>query len=80
MEGQRQPTVQEMDIFEQQEMSESRPRVKDIFKGWYDWLVNHVPEPIKERVSRAFKTFKGKITGLYEMVRGKKNPKNPLTL
>ena len=35
-ERQKQPTGQEMDIFEQQEVSESRPRVKEELKGWYD--------------------------------------------
>ena len=44
----RQPTAQEMDIFEQQEMDRSRPQVKDKLKGWYDWLVDHViPIPLR---------------------------------
>ena len=64
-----------MDIFEQQEMSKSRPRVKEELKGWYDWLVSHVPEPIKEKASKAFKTFKGNIMGLYKSVKGEKEPK-----
>ena len=67
-ERQRQPTSQEMDIFKQQEMRKSRPQVKDKLKGWYDWLVSHVPKPIKENASRAFKTFKDKIMGLYKRV------------
>ena len=79
-----------MGILEQQEMSKSRSRVKEELKGWYDWLVNHVPKPIKEKASRAFETFKDKIMGLYKRVKGEKNleesevknqenPKNPLT-
>ena len=52
-------------------MSKSRPQVKEKLKGWYDWLVSHVPEPIKERASRAFKTFKDKIMGFFERFKGK---------
>ena len=74
-----------MDIFKDKEMSKSRPHVKDKLKEWYNWLVNNVPEPIKEKASRAFKKFKGKIMGLYEWVKGEKElkkeskMKNPLT-
>ena len=49
---------QEMDIFEQQEMSKSRPQVKGKLNKWYDWLINHVSKPIKDGASKAFKTFK----------------------
>ena len=66
----RQPSLQEMDIFEQQEMSKSRPQVKSKLNDWYDWLVNHVPSTIKDGTSRAFKTFKNKIMGLYNRVTG----------
>ena len=59
----RQPTQQEMDIFEQQEMSKSLPQVKRKLNDWYDWLVNHVPKTVKDKVSRAFETFKDKIMG-----------------
>ena len=59
-----------MDIFEQQEMSKSRPQVKSKLIKWYDWLINHVPKPIKDGASRAFKTFKDKIMGLYNRVTG----------
>ena len=62
------PTQQEMDIFEQQEMSKSRPQVKSKLNKWYDWLINHVPKPIKDGASKAFKTFKDKIMGLYNRV------------
>ena len=48
---QKQPSSQEMDIFEQQEISKSRPLVKEELKGWYDWLVSHIPKPIKEKAS-----------------------------
>ena len=59
-----------MDIFEQQEMSKSRPQVKSKLNKWYDWLINHVPKPIKDGASKAFKTFKDKIMGLYNKVTG----------
>ena len=66
----RQPTQQEMDIFEQQEMSKSRPQAKSKLNDWYDWLINHVPKPIKDGASKALKTFKDKIMGLYNRVTG----------
>ena len=59
-----------MDIFEQQEMSKSRPQVKTKLNKWYDWLLNHVPKPIKDGASKAFKTFKDKVMGLYSRVTG----------
>ena len=34
----RKPTKQEMDMFEQLEMSKSRPQVKTKLNKWYDWL------------------------------------------
>ena len=65
------PSPQEIDIFEQQqEMSKSRPQVKSKLNKWYNWLINHVPKPIKDGASKAFKTFKDKIMGLYNRVTG----------
>ena len=66
----RKPSPQEMDIFEQQEMSKSRPQVKGKLNKWYDWLINHVLNPIKDGTSKAFKTFKDKVMGLYNRVTG----------
>ena len=66
----RKPSPQEMDIFEQQEMSKSRPQVKTKLNKWYDWLINYVPKPIKDGASKAFKTFKDKVMGLYNRVTG----------
>ena len=66
----RKPSPQEMDIFEQQEMSKSRLQVKSKLNKWYDWLINHVPKPIIDGASKAFKTFKDKIMGLYNRVTG----------
>ena len=59
-----------MDIFEQKGMSKSRPQVKGKLNKWYDWLINHVPKPIKDGVSKAFKTCKDKVMGLYKRVTG----------
>ena len=66
----RKPSPQEMDIFERQKMSNSRPQVKGKLNKWYDWLINHVPKPIKDGASKAFKTFKDKVMGLYNRVTG----------
>ena len=66
----REPSPQEMDIFEQQEMSKSRPHVKTKLNKWYNWLINHVPKPVKDGASKAFKTFKDKVMGLYNRVTG----------
>ena len=66
----RKRSPQEMDIFEQQEISKSRPEVKTKLNKWYDWLINHVPKPIKDGASKAFKTFKDKVMGLYNRVTG----------
>ena len=66
----RKPSPQEMDIFKQQEISKSRPQVKTKLNKWYDWLINHVPKPIKDGASKAFKTFKDKVMGLYNRVTG----------
>ena len=66
----RKPSSQEMDIFEQQEMSKSQPQVKGKLNKWYDWLINHVSKPVKDGASKAFKTFKHKVMGLYNRVTG----------
>ena len=68
-----------MDIFEQQEMKKSRPQVKSKLNDWYDWLVNHVLKTVKDKASRALKTFKYKIMGLYNRVTGSGNqtPEGP---
>ena len=63
-----------MNIFEQQEMSKSRPVVTSKFDDWYNWLINHVPKTIKDGTSRVFKTFKDKIMGLYNRVTGSPEP------
>ena len=66
----RKPSSQETDIFEQQEMIKSRPQVKTKLNKWYNCLINHVPKPIKDDASKAFKTFKDKVMRLYNRVVG----------
>ena len=66
----RKPGPQEMYIFVQQEMSKSRPQVKGKLNKWYEWLINHVPKPIKDGASRAFETFKDKVMGFFDRVTG----------
>ena len=66
----RKPSPQEIDMFEQQEVSKSRPQVKGKLNKWYDWLINHVPKPVKDGASEAFKTFKDRVMGLYNRVTG----------
>ena len=49
-------------------MNRSRPQVTSKLNKWYDWLVNHIPKPIKDGASRAFRTLKDKVMGLYNRV------------
>ena len=66
----RKPSPQEMDIFEQQEMSKSRRHFKTKLNKWYEWLINLVPKPIIDGARKAFKSFKDKVMGLYNRVTG----------
>ena len=59
----RKPSPQEMDIFEQQQISKSRPQVKTKLNKLYDLLINHVPKPIKDGASKAFKTLRIRLWG-----------------
>ena len=59
----RQPIPQEMDIFEQQGMSKSRPQIASKLNRWYDWLISHVPKPIKDGASKAFKLLRIRLWG-----------------
>ena len=51
-------------------MSKSRPQFKSKLNKWYDWLINHVPKPIKDCASKVFRHFKDNIMGLYNRVTG----------
>ena len=46
-------------------MKKRRPVVKNRLNEWYDWLVDYVPKPIKNAVSKAFPRAKNSILGLY---------------
>ena len=76
----RKPTKQEMDIFEQREMSKSRPQVKSKLNKWCDWLINHVPKPIKDGQVKGLKLLRirlwGCITGLLVPLVMKRELKN----
>ena len=47
-------------------MKKSRPALKNRLNEWYDWLVDYVPKPIKNVVSKAFPRAKNSILGLYD--------------
>ena len=67
----RKHSPQEMDIFEQQKWVKVDHKSKaNLINGTIDWLINHVPKPIKNGASKAFKTFKDKVMGLYNRVTG----------
>ena len=77
----RKPSSQEMDIFEQQEMSKSRPKVKTKLNKWYNWLINHVPNLIKMVQVKRLKLLRirlwGCIIGLLVPLVMKRELKNP---
>ena len=50
--------IDDMDKFEQKEMNKISP-IKNI---WYDWLINYIPEPIRESLGN----FKEKIVSLFK--------------
>ena len=60
------PSPQEMDEFEKVEMKKSRPVVKNRLNEWYDWLVDYIPKPIKNAVSKAFSRAINSTLGLYD--------------
>ena len=57
---------QEMDEFEKEEMKKTRPVVKNRLNKWYELLVDYVPKPFKNAVSKAFSRVKNSILGLYD--------------
>ena len=59
------PKPEEIDLFEQQEMTRTRSVVKSKLSEWYDWLAGHVPESIKKPVSSVFLKAKNHIMRLY---------------
>ena len=57
--------MDQMDVFEQQEIARTRSAVKSKLKKWYDWIVDYVPESVKKPVSSAFSMAKNHICLLY---------------
>ena len=57
---------QEMDEFEKEEMKNSRLVVKNKLNEWYEWLVDYIPKPIKNGVSKAFLRWENSILWLYD--------------
>ena len=60
---------QEMDEFEKNEMKKSRSLVKNKLNGWYDWLIDHIPKPIKNAASKEFLELKNSILRMYDGVK-----------
>ena len=48
------PSPQEMDQLEKEKMKKSRPVVKNKLNERHDWLVDYLPKPIKNVISKAF--------------------------
>ena len=47
-------------------MKKNRPVLKNRLNEWYDWLVDYVPKPIKNVVTKAFPRAKNSMLGLYD--------------
>ena len=63
------PSPQEMDEFEKEQMKKSRLLVKNKLNEWYDWLVDHIPKAIKNAASKKFLKLKNSILRLYDGVK-----------
>ena len=60
------PSPQEINEFEKEDMKKSRPVVKNKLNEWYGWLVDYVPKRIKKAVIKTFLRVKNSILGLYD--------------
>ena len=60
------PSPQEMDEFQKEEMKKAWLVVKNKLNEWYEWLVDYVPKPIKNAVSKAFSRANNSILVLYD--------------
>ena len=47
-------------------MKKSRPVVNNTLNKWHDWLIDYVPKPIRNAVSKAFSRTKNNILRLYD--------------
>ena len=59
----------EMDEFEKEEMKKGRSLVKNKLNEWYDWLVDHVPKPIKNTACKKFLELRNSTIRLYDGVK-----------
>ena len=58
-----------MNEFEKEEMKKSRSLVKNKLNKWYNWLVDHVPKPIKNTASKKFLELKNSMLRLSDGVK-----------
>ena len=63
------PSPQEINKFEKEELKKSRPLVKNKLNEWYDWLIDHIPKQIKNAASKKFLELKNSILRLYDDVK-----------
>ena len=47
-------------------MKKSRPVVNNTLNKWHDWLIDYVPKPIRNAVSKEFSRTKNSIVRLYD--------------
>ena len=52
-------SIDDMDNFEEKELKKIRP----IKNSWCDWLINYIPEPIRESAGG----FKNKVISLFKI-------------
>ena len=43
-------SINDMHKFENEELTNKRTFTKNTWYGWYDWLINYIPEPIEKTV------------------------------
>ena len=58
-----------MNEFEKEEMKKSRSLVKNKLNKWYNWLVDHVPKPIKNTASKKVLELKNSMLRLSDGVK-----------
>ena len=63
------PSSHDMNEFEKEEMKKSRSLVKNKLNKWYNWLVDHVPKPIKNTASKKFLELKNSMLRLSDGVK-----------
>ena len=49
-------------------MIPKRSLVENQLNGWFDWLIDHIPKPIKEAASKEFLELKNSVLRLYDGV------------